>query len=117
MSPTDDKAAGPGKLIATGSTVLAGVVAAAWAYIGQLDSSRISKAGRQDHCAAITRERADQQGRTALALEKLAKRQALTENLLAEIAAQLVGHAANPRKKISESHGLTRALQRINAPP
>lgn len=116
MSPTDDRAASTGKLIAGGSTVLAAVVATAWGYIGQMDSSRIGTADRQDHCAAITRERADQQGRTALALEKLAKRQALTEDLLVEIAAQLVGHAGNPRKKFGESRGLTRALQRINAP-
>lgn len=81
-----------------------------------MDSSRISKQDRQDECAAISRHRADQQGRTALALEKLVKRQALIESLLVEVASQLVGHAGNPRKKIEESHGLTRALGRINAP-
>lgn len=116
MSPTDDRAAGTGKLVAGGSVGLATVLAAAWGYIGHMDASRISTMDRQDQCAEITRHRADQQARTALALEKLVKRQALIESLLVEIASQLVGHAANPRKKYSESHGLTRALGRINAP-
>lgn len=102
-----------GKVIASAGTLISALVGIFWWYINNTDTSRVIKATRQDECAVVTRDRADQQAKTRLALEKMNKRIQGIEGLLIEMSQHIVGHVLHPKKKLAEPLGLMRAVKRV----
>ncbi len=102
-----------GKVIASAGTVVSAVVGIFWWYINNTDTSRVVSMTKQDECAVVLKDRADQQAKTRLAVDKLNKRVQGLESLLIEMSNHLVGHALHPKKKLAEPLELMRAVKRV----